>query len=317
MEAGSFLEFLLPVLPGAGVKVTVVEQTERISGEITEQLQLMRKREMLEQEGTGVPDRMCGDEKANDLAADAAHLEKAYTALVKRLNAAYPYAALAGLYTKTTVSELKIAAMADKDEEAYHLFEEREIQPFIPMFRREEEKVSGTVRGNAYHRVMELLDFESLMTLSGDALAAGVHDFLRGEVESGRLSEEYCQAVRERRIVKFLNSGLARRMWKAQQNNQLYREQPFVLGIDARRLKRDFPEEETVLIQGIIDVFFVEGDALVLLDYKTDSVAAMEELWNRYETQMDYYQEAISKLMGMPVKEQILYSFHLEEFGSK
>ena len=87
-----------------------------------------------------------------------------------------------------------------------------------------------------------------------------------------------------------------------------------MLGIDARRLRADFPDKETVLIQGIIDVFFEEEDGLVLLDYKTDAVSSMEELWNRYETQIDYYQEAIQKLYGKPVKERILYSFHLEEY---
>jgi len=297
MEAGSYLDFLLPILPGTGIQVKVVERTDYIAGDITEQMQLLHKREILRQAG------QYGDPQA-------------FLRLTERLNAVYPYAGLAGLYTKTTVSELKIAAMADKDEAAFHTFEEREVQPYIPLFRRGEEKVSGTVRGNAYHRVMELLDFRVLMTLPREELAAGLHTFLQGEVEHGRLTEEYFLAVREQRIVKFLCSGLAQRMWQAQLRGGLYREQPFVLGIDARRLKADFPDEETVLIQGIIDVFFVEEDGVVLLDYKTDSVASMSELWNRYETQMDYYQEALQKIMRMPVKERILYSFHLETEGS-
>ena len=87
-----------------------------------------------------------------------------------------------------------------------------------------------------------------------------------------------------------------------------------MLGIDARRLKREFPSDETVLIQGIIDVFFEEEDGLVLLDYKTDSVSSMAELWNRYETQLDYYQEALEKIYGKPVKERVLYSFHLGRY---
>ena len=86
------------------------------------------------------------------------------------------------------------------------------------------------------------------------------------------------------------------------------------MGIHADRLGKEFPGTETVLIQGIIDVFFVEEDGLVLLDYKTDSVRSMEELWNRYETQLDYYQEALQKLMGQPVKERVLYSFSLEKY---
>ncbi len=313
MEAGSYLDFLLPVLPGTSVKVSVVEQEDGVRGEITEQMQLLHKRKILRLEGRveGYAQDREGEDVEGGFAGEG---EQAFLRLKKRLHAVYPYAGLAELYTKTTVSELKIAAMADKDEAAYHTFEEREVLPYIPMFRREEEKISGTVRGNAYHRVMELLDFESLMGLPPEELAAGVHEFLCREVESRRLKEEYFQAIREKRIVKFLRSDLAKRMWKAQKKGALYREQPFVLGIDARRLKEGFPKEETVLIQGIVDVFFVEEDGLVILDYKTDAISSMAELWNRYETQMDYYQEAIRKLMDMPVKERILYSFHLEDY---
>ena len=132
-------------------------------------------------------------------------------------------------------------------------------------------------------------------------------------MESRRLSREYFEAVREKKILHFLESSLAFRLWRAQRAGKLYREQPFVMGISARRLGEEFPKEEKVLIQGIIDVFFEEEDGLVLLDYKTDTVKTGGELWNRYETQMDYYQEAVERLMKRRVKEKLLYSFHLEE----
>ena len=310
LTAGSFLDLLLPVLPGTCVSVTTAGQAQAAAAETGEQLQLYYRREQLGQAGR------LGDE--------AARLR-----LLERLNGVYPYASLAGLYTKTTVSELKIAAMADRDEAAFHTFETKEVQPCIPAFRREEEKVSGAVRGNAYHRVMELLDFDTVagtaagegfpesfqayaQALDSSRLEEELHRFLCREVEEKRLLPEYFQAVQEKKIVRFLASPLAYRRWRAGRGGMLYREQPFVLGIDARRLKNDFPEEETVLIQGIIDVFFVEEDGIVLLDYKTDTVSSLAQLWNRYETQMDYYQEALERLMGLRVKERILYSFHLE-----
>ena len=329
MEAGSFLDMLLPVLGRTGIQVNLFREEELQAEDFREQLELYDRRERLAQlepydrrEHSGQADNRSGE-----CLSDPAALEM----LRERLNAPYQFSGLAGLYTKTTVSELKIAAMADRDEEAFHTFEEKELQPYIPAFRRGEEKVSGTVRGNAYHRVMELLDFERLMmagiegglpqdfdtysnSVSGQKLQAALEEFLEDLVIRKRLSREYRDAVRDQRIIRFLQSPLAYRMWQADKEGKLYREQPFVLGIDAGRLSADLPDTETVLIQGIIDVFFVEEDGLVLLDYKTDSVDSMEELWNRYETQLDYYQEALQKLMGMPVKERILYSFHLEEY---
>ena len=310
IEAGSFMDMLLPVLGRSGINVTLVQEEDLQVEELKEQFQIHDRR-----------GRLAHSESLVDKAA--------YDRLMSRLNTVYRYSGLSGLYTKTTVSELKIAAMADKDEEAYHTFEEKEVQPYIPAFRRGEEKVSGTVRGNAYHRVMELLDLESLMgeaedfpetfedysrSVSEEKLLALLQEFLDGQVAEKRLSREYRDAVRDQRIVKFLLSPLGYRMWRAQRSGKLYREQPFVLGINAGRLNPELPAEETVLIQGIIDVFFEEEDGLVLLDYKTDSVDTMEELWNRYETQLDYYQEALQRLMGKPVKERILYSFHLGRY---
>ena len=65
-----------------------------------------------------------------------------------------------------------------------------------------------------------------------------------------------------------------------------------MLGLSANRLNTDFPEDETVLIQGIIDVYLEEEDGIVLADYKTDLVKDPKELILRYRVQLDYYEEA-------------------------
>ena len=105
-------------------------------------------------------------------------------------------------------------------------------------------------------------------------------------------------------------------MAAADGKNVLKREQPFVLGIPASRLNAGFPEDETILIQGIIDAFFLEGEGenlhAVVVDYKTDRVKNMEELADRYRIQLDYYAQALSKMLRLPVTERIIYSFHLQ-----
>ena len=58
----------------------------------------------------------------------------------------------------------------------------------------------------------------------------------------------------------------------------------------------------------------MENGEVVLLDYKTDVVDSMGELWNRYEVQLTYYQEALEKLTCKRVKEKGLYSFYLEGY---
>ena len=313
IDAGSYLDILLPILGGTCINVSVLSESTLLEETVKEQFELGDRRALLEEKAAGADEKMLAK-------------------LKERLEGKYPYQNLAGLYTKTTVSELKIAAMAEKDEAAYHSFEEKEVESYIPTFRKGEESITGAVRGNAYHRVMEILDFDKMYANIGvgtqselsyqqfleqaeeQSLLKRLDAFLTEAVKSHKLRQEYFDAVNRKKLVHFLRSEIAFRMWKASAHGKLYREQPFVLGVEARRLHEAYPETEHVLIQGIIDVFFEEEDGLVLLDYKTDAVSSPEDLWKRYETQLDYYAEALEKMMEKPVKEKILYSFHLEEY---
>ena len=323
IEAGSYLDFLLPVIGQANTDVRIVDPEAFLGGRTREQVRLLDRRQRLERAGEySDPDRL--------------------RLLEESFSFRYPYDALKNLYTKTTVSELKIAAMALKDEAAFHTFEEQEVVPYIPLFRRGEEKVSGAVRGNAFHKVMELMDFEAVyrglfQTAPGDykAFAEGVRadgrkkeessfkgglttlghnlkELLAREVAEKRLPDEYRQAVNDGKLLHFLESELAFRMWRADRDGKLFREQPFVYAISAGRLGEQFPEEEKVLIQGIIDAYFIEEGKVVLVDYKTDVVKSAAELWNRYETQLQYYEEALKSLTQLPVGRKILYSFYME-----
>lgn len=321
-EAGSYMDFLLPILPQTGIAVKTLRTEDLAVEELREQLRMGDRREQLRLIA-------CGE---TTLTGDPEENERKLMYLRERFAYQYPHPGLQKLYTKTTVSELKIAAMAEKDEAAFHTFEEKEVVPYIPGFRREQEKVSGAVRGNAFHRTMELLDFMYVFVESGlfekcpgdyetyrkrldaERLKNRLEEFLQRETISLRLTEEYAKAVSLPKILNFLEQELAYRMWRAQEQGLLYREQPFVLGIDAKRLDPDLPEGEKVLIQGIIDVFFIEDGEIVLLDYKTDVIDSLEALCNRYNVQIQYYEEALTKLMQMPVKERILYSFYLEKY---
>lgn len=267
--------------------------------------------------------------------------------LQNRFGYRYSHENLQNLYAKTTVSELKMAAIRnmagnqaeeiieEKADGGKHLFEEETPVPYLPLFLRkeEEEKISGTVRGSAVHRVMELMEFGKLSGRS-DTVAAvdgkqpGKEDsgmlserydmkHLEEDLESwsnaGILQEEYRRAINKNKILFFMNGSMAKRMHLAAKAGKLWKEQPFMLGIRADRLSDKFPDTEQVLVQGIIDVFFEEDGEIVLLDYKTDVIKTSEELADRYRVQLDYYGEALERLTGKRVKERVLYSFYLGE----
>ena len=228
--------------------------------------------------------------------------------LQNRFEYVYPYENLQELHSKTSVSELKMAAIHNREDQGEaKLFEESIPLPYLPSFLKEEEKVSGAVRGSAMHRIMELIEFQK--EYSPDELKR----YLLILTQSGKMSAEYADAVQQKKVLHFLQTDLAGRMQLADRENRLYREQPFVLGLSANRVKEEFPEEENVLIQGIIDVFFYEEDEIVLLDYKTDVVDSEKELVDRYKVQLDYYKEALERITGKRVKQVLIYSFYFEK----
>ena len=112
---------------------------------------------------------------------------------------------------------------------------------------------------------------------------------------------EYGDVLSPQVLRPFLHSEAAARMAAADARGELRREQPFVIGVPASRLGSDFPESETILIQGIIDAFFLEegtdGKKIILLDYKTD-----------YD-----YKEALERTSGLPVAQKLIYSFRLQK----
>lgn len=297
--AGSFLDLLLPTMPRFEAVPTIELEAESLAENVCE---AGRRMELADAE----------------LLAD----REAYETLQERFTYQYPFKNLENLYTKTTVSELKKTAMESAGEEpAKALFDSDEKEIYIPAFVREKEEVSGTVRGSAMHRMMELLDFTKKDWTEDDLVQALEHFYAEG-----RISTEYKDAVRISKVAHFMKSSLAERMCIAAKAGRLFREQPFVYGISASGLggsvnaipyvestvvTGNASADETVLIQGIIDVFFEEEDGLVLLDYKTDVIKKPEELIKRYKVQLDYYEEALESLTGKKVKERILYSFYL------
>ncbi len=222
----------------------------------------------------------------------------------------YPHKSLEGLYTKTTVSELKKAAYLEEEEICHELYAEPEMIPYVPKFiAQKEEGAGGARRGSAYHRVMELMDFS--LALQAEDVGKKVYNLRQKNISQLRILAAEDALVDNRKVCAFMQTDLAKRMGIAQQQNRLYREQPFVLGVKASEVNSDFPEEEDVLVQGVIDVYFEEEDGLVLMDYKTDRVDESGELVKRYRTQLEYYAEALERLTHKKVKEKLIYSFAL------
>lgn len=328
--ASGYLDWILPAVLSYGDKypVRIVEAAELVLNEVENQL-----------------------EQNENLTERIEEIEAADTQLVgqlkQRFSQRYPYQTDILRKNKYSVSELKHRAMRERfeaeQEETVPAFLEEPVTPTIPLFIQREESVEqetanrGALRGTAVHRVMECYDFAS---------EKSVHEQMEAMEKEEKITADMRALVKEQIVADFVSSETGRRMALAQRGGALYREKPFVMGFTEEELenygfgvgsntdsceniyektdsdqekeeqKRIRHEEDLTLIQGIIDVFWIEKDGIVLLDYKTDRVHQAKELIDRYETQLKLYADALERVFAarkLKVKEILIYSFSLEQ----
>lgn len=296
-SAKQYMDWILPAaLAGAPVSIRVCTPGDLLSADTVEARADVWARDVLEHwDTTRVYDA------------------RLHEGLQAQFSFSYPYEKEGRRKLKFTVSELKKRAyMAEESGEL--LLEEPEVIPLLPQFLQEEEELTGASRGTAYHRFLELLDFSRIY--DEDALQEVLDVLVREE----RMTQEMAECIRLSDILDFLDCESGRRMRRAAISGRLFKEQPFVLGVPAGEVYAEADVtgsgavgEETVLVQGIIDVYFEEEDGLVLLDYKTDKVRKASDLAEKYHAQLDYYAKALQRLLEKPVKEKWIYSFTLKE----
>ena len=250
--------------------------------------------------------------------------------LAEKFDFEYVYASDITKKSKYSVSELKHDSMVEKydstereAERPKFLLEEKET--YVPDFARDDEACGasneskepknaagvnqGALRGTAVHRVMECLDFKSLCDIDTKdhvAVSAFVKKSMDEMLKKGLITDDMYRLTRPKLIEQFISSDVAARMAQADKRGDLYKEKPFVM------------DYEGVLVQGIIDVFWLENDKIVLLDYKTDRVNAAKELIDRYSTQLKLYADALGRIFSTDGKsiqadERLIYSFRLQQ----
>lgn len=334
-SAAGYLDWILPAVLSYGDKypVRIVEAAELVLDEVENQL-----------------------EQNENLTERIVEIEAADTQLVgqlkQRFSQRYPYQTDILRKNKYSVSELKHRAMREKfeaeQEETVPAFLEEPVTPTIPLFIQRQGSVEqetpnrGALRGTAVHRVMECYDFAS---------EKSVHEQMEAMEKEEKIIADMRALVKEQIVADFVSSETGRRMALAQRGGALYREKPFVMGFTEEELENygfgagaqmienevqtenaqqeivlenvsrenHMHEEDLTLIQGIIDVFWIEDDGITVLDYKTDRVDTAQELIDRYATQLKLYADALERVFAarkMKVKEILIYSFRLEKLIS-
>ena len=208
---------------------------------------------------------------------------------------AYPYAPLSMVPSKLAASEVSHEGLRREFVAARR-----------PAFLSE-SGLTPAEKGTALHTYMQFARYET----------AEVHP----EEETARLvlnrflTVQQGESLDYRKIRTFFASPLYRRI---RASSRCLREVHFTVDqpVDAflpETLPDNSPDfsQESLVVQGIADCVFEENGELVIVDYKTDRVKSPSELVQRYRGQLQIYARALTQTLGRPIRECLLYSFHL------
>ena len=217
---------------------------------------------------------------------------KIVSEIKERLAYVYPYASLEGVVAK------RIASKLDSEGIGGEFFASRR-----PAFVGK-DKLTPAQRGTATHRFMQYADY----SLAGESVEKEIERL----VQNGMLTEIEADVVDKKAISQFFSGSLARRILNAE---KVYKEYAFTVALPLCEMNPGIPENEargeTVVIEGVADCAFVENGELVVVDFKTDRASDESVLVEHYREQLSVYRRCLSEVIGLPVKETVIYSFSL------
>ena len=124
-------------------------------------------------------------------------------------------------------------------------------------------------------------------------------------------TEKEAESIDIDKILQYTKSEIWKELKEAK---KVYKEKPFYINIPAKEIDIDNNSDDNILVQGIIDLYYItKDDKLVLVDYKTDYIKKGEEqkLIERYKVQMELYEKALTKALNRKVDKKIIYSVTL------
>lgn len=221
--------------------------------------------------------------------------------IAKQLDWQYGYKEATKLVGKSSISDLKRKNRQTNEVEVprgLHTVEALGI-------KKEAGKLTQAEIGTATHTVMQYLDLRISYT------KATLEQAVLEMVEMGALSKEEEKHLRYDEILKFFQSDLAKNLGRAE---TIECERPFAMLMPANQVYQDEKYQnvtDEILINGIVDCYYILDGEVVLVDYKSDRLYKQEEYKNRYQMQMDLYRIALERGLGVAVSKAYIYSFVL------
>ncbi len=218
----------------------------------------------------------------------------------------YPYLAATTAPSKQTATQRK---GRDKDAEAAE--NTRQPEKTWRSWRKPafvSGQATATDAGNAVHAVMQYIRYEAC------AEEVGVRRELQRLTEQQYITRDQADMVDCGKIAGFFATELGQ---KLQRSPHVLREFKFSI-LDGGENFDPALQGESILLQGVVDCALLEDDGITLIDFKTDKItdSTLEERAAHYRPQVLAYADAMTRIYQKPVKQALLYFFHLGRFAA-
>ncbi|HJE01677.1 helicase-exonuclease AddAB subunit AddA [Staphylococcus auricularis] len=171
-----------------------------------------------------------------------------------------------------------------------------------PQFMSQRKRRRANEIGTLMHFVMQHLPF-----VEGGYNASSLDAYIDTMIERQLIQPEDKKDISYEDIIYFTHTSLYDRIVHS---DAVYRELPFVVN-EAKVDQIDDSSGDVSIIQGMIDLIFVEDGKYNFVDYKTDVFNRRkgmtdeeigEQLRQRYQIQMTYYRNTLETILGQEVQ---------------
>ena len=160
---------------------------------------------------------------------------------------------------------------------------------------------NGRLVGTATHLVMSQLD------LAGPVTKDSIERTIDKLLADGAIVPAVAEQIDAESILTFFETEQGRLVFNPV--NKFWREWPFTFALPASEWENSSIAEDTIVVQGIIDLLIRTAQGLVVIDFKTDKIAAeqAEERAGFYCRQLELYSRAASAILKVRAAGRWLY----------
>jgi len=166
------------------------------------------------------------------------------------------------------------------------------------------DRNKGASVGTLYHKIFEILDFGREYETADD-----MEKFLNEICVKGIIKNEDIKQIDTEKLLGFTTGSLYSRMKNADKKSLLFREKRFLYEIQSKDIFED-GADQPIIIEGIIDAYFIEDGEIVIIDYKSDRATDPDYYRLNYSHQLGLYSRALGEAYNMRVKNCIIYSLN-------